>query len=139
MRRDHDGVPAERSDSMRPASMHRWPAAVLLAAGLAAAGCGYHTAGSAVELPQNVHTIAIPGYVSQSQTFRIEQRLTDAVVREFNYRTQYREIHDTKGDADAVLKETVFAAWATPLPYDSQIGRAATDLIALGITVTRMH
>ena len=49
-----------------------------------ATGCGYHTAGSAVELPQNIHTIAIPGFVSQSQTFRIEQLLTDAVVREFN-------------------------------------------------------
>ncbi|HKB99591.1 MAG TPA: LPS assembly lipoprotein LptE [Terriglobales bacterium] len=120
---------------MRPASMHRWPAAVLLAAGLAAAGCGYHTAGSAVELPQNVHTIAIPGFVSQSQTFRIEQRLTDAVVREFNSRTQYRVIHDTKGDADAVLKATVLSASATPLAYDSQTGRAASALITVSIQV----
>jgi hypothetical protein len=76
--------------------------AMLLALGLAASGCGYHTAGSAIALPQNIHTIAIPGFVSHSQTFRIEQLLTDAVVREFNARTQYHVIHDTHSDADAV-------------------------------------
>ena len=114
---------------------NRWPAAVALAAGLAATGCGYHTAGSAVQLPQNIHTIAIPGFVSQSQTFRIEQRLTDAVVREFNSRTQYRVIHDTKGDADAVLKATVLSASAGPLAYDSQTGRAASALITVSIQV----
>ena len=52
-------------------------------------GCGYHTARSASALPQNVRTVAIPGFVSHSQTFRVEQLLTDAVVREFNARTQY--------------------------------------------------
>jgi outer membrane lipopolysaccharide assembly protein LptE/RlpB len=114
---------------------NRWPAAVALVAGLAVTGCGYHTAGSAVQLPQNIHTIAIPGFVSQSQTFRIEQRLTDAVVREFNSRTQYRVIHDTKGDADAVLKATVLSASASPLAYDSQTGRAASALITVSIQV----
>jgi outer membrane lipopolysaccharide assembly protein LptE/RlpB len=114
---------------------NRWRAAVVLVAGLAATGCGYHTAGSAVKLPQNIHTIAIPGFVSQSQTFRIEQRLTDAVVREFNSRTQYRVIHDTKGDADAVLRATVLSASATPLAYDSQTGRAASALITVSIQV----
>ena len=56
---------------MRSGSIKQWPAAVVLAAGLAATGCGYHTAGSAVELPQNIHSISSPGFVSQSQTFRI--------------------------------------------------------------------
>jgi len=34
-------------------------------------GCGYHTARSASALPQNVRTVAIPGFVSHSQTFRV--------------------------------------------------------------------
>ncbi len=118
----------------------RWAVVFALAVGLASTlisiGCGYHTAGNAVELPQNIHTIAIPGFVSQSQTFRIEQLLTDAVVREFNARTQYRVIHEAKGDADAVLKATVLSASATPLAYDSQTGRAASALITVSIQVT---
>jgi outer membrane lipopolysaccharide assembly protein LptE/RlpB len=97
--------------------------------------CGYHTAGKAVELPENIHSIAIPGFVSQSQTFRIEQLLTDAVVREFNARTQYRVVHDAHGDADATLKATVLSASATPLAYDSQTGRAASALVTVSIQV----
>jgi len=118
--------------------MSRWAAAVALGVGLASTltGCGYHAAGHAVELPQNIHTIAIPGFVSQSQTFRIEQLLTDAVVREFNARTQYRVIREAKGDADAVLKATVLSASASTLAYDSQTGRAASALITVSIQVT---
>ena len=115
-----------------------WAAAVALGVGwaLTSTGCGYHTYGNAVALPQNIRTIAIPGFVSQSQIFRIEQLLTDAVVREFNARTQYHVIHEAKGDADAVLKATVLSASATPLAYDSQTGRAASALITVSIQVT---
>lgn len=113
-------------------------AEVALAMGLAASvsSCGYHTTGNAVALPQNIHTIAIPGFVSHSQTFRIEQLLTDAVVREFNARTQYHVVHDAHSDADAVLKATVLSASATPLAYDSQTGRAASALVTVSIQVT---
>jgi outer membrane lipopolysaccharide assembly protein LptE/RlpB len=117
-------------------TVKRWAAAVALGASLASSSCGYHTVGSKVELPQNIRSIAIPGFVSHSQTFRIEQLLTDAVVREFNARTQYHVIHDTKGDADAVLKATVLSASATPLAYDSKTGRAASALITVSIQVS---
>ena len=95
-----------------PKTMGSWSGAVVIGVTLATIGCGYHTAGHAVELPQNIHTIAIPGFVSHSQTFRIEQLLTDAVVREFNARTQYHVVHDAHADADAVLKATVLSASA---------------------------
>jgi outer membrane lipopolysaccharide assembly protein LptE/RlpB len=114
----------------------KWTALVALAISLSGAGCGYHTAGHAVVLPQNVHTIAIPGFVSQSQTFRVEQVLTDAVVREFNTRTQFHVIHEARTDADAVLKGTVLSATATPLAYDSKTGRAASVLVTVSMQVT---
>jgi outer membrane lipopolysaccharide assembly protein LptE/RlpB len=102
---------------------------------LAATACGYHTVGHTVALPQNVRTIAIPGFVSQSQTFRIEQRLTDAVVREFNTRTQFHVILDAHNDADAVLKGTVLSASTTPVAYDSRTGRAASALVTVSMQV----
>jgi outer membrane lipopolysaccharide assembly protein LptE/RlpB len=111
-------------------------ATVLTATVLAASGCGYHAAGSAApELPRNVRTIAIPGFISRSPTFRIEQQLTDAVVREFNARTQYHVLHEANADADAVLKATVLSASSNPLAYDSQTGRAASALITVNIQV----
>src|SRR6202167_1369051 len=116
--------------------MMRWGGAVALAIPLVAPGCGYHTAGKTVDLPRSIHTIAIPGFVSHSQTFRIEQLLTDAVVREFNARTQYHVIHDAHSDADAVLKATVLSASASPLVYDSQTGRAVSALVTVSVQVT---
>lgn len=116
--------------------MRRWVAAGVLVSSMALGGCGYHTAGHAVNLPQNVRTIAIPGFVSQSQTFRIEQLLTTAVVREFNTRTQFHIIHETRPEADAVLRGTVVSATTSPLAYDSKTGRAASVLVTVSMQVT---
>jgi len=116
--------------------MTRRVAALALGVVLASTGCGYHTVGSTAALPQDIHSIAIPGFVSHSQTFRIEQRLTDAVVREFNARTQYHVVHDANGDADAVLKATVLSATATPLVYDSTTGRAVSSLVTVSVQVS---
>ena len=51
---------------------------------LSLAGCGYHTVGHASRLPASLHVLAVPVFVNQTQTFRIEQMLTSEVVREFN-------------------------------------------------------
>jgi len=111
---------------------------VLVAAGLlfSTASCGYHEVGHTSALPPNIHTIAIPAFASHSQTFRIEQLLTDAVIREFNTRTQFKVIHDTHQDSDAVLKGTVLSATAAPLAYDAQTGRAVSALVTVSVQVT---
>lgn len=116
--------------------MIRWFAAIPVCISLFVSGCGYHTAGHTVTLPQNVRTIAIPGFISQTQTFRIEQLLTTAVVREFNTRTQFQIVHEARPDADAVLKGMVTSASATPLAYDSKTGRAASMLVTVSMQVT---
>jgi len=108
--------------------------AVLLCA--VSAGCGYHTAGHAITIPDNVRTIAIPAFVNQTQTFKIEQMLTAAVVREFVTRTHYHVINQMNGDADAVLHGTVLATYTTPLTYDSKTGRAASVLVVISMKVS---
>lgn len=113
-----------------------WLAGLALAATLACVGCGYHEVGHASALPPTIRTIAIPAFASHSQTFRIEQRLTDAVIREFDARTQFKVIHDTHQDADAMLRGTVLSATAAPLAYDAQTGRAVSALITLSVQVT---
>ena len=89
-------------------------------------GCGYHTAGHAVQLPDNVKTIAIPAFKNETLTYRIEQMLTAAVVREFTTRTHYRILNDPGQDADATLHGTVLSTTASPLTYDTATGRAAS-------------
>ena len=98
-------------------------------------GCGYHTAGHAVQLPDNVKTIAIPAFKNETLTYRIEQMLTAAVVREFTTRTHYRVLNDPGEAADATLRGTVLSTTASPLTYDSATGRAASVLVVVSIKV----
>ncbi|MGA9529768.1 MAG: LptE family protein [Terriglobales bacterium] len=121
---------------MKPGRGRGWAALLLLALAATTSGCGYHTLEHSKALPPNIRTIAIPGFASQSRSFRIEQTLTDAVVREFNTRTQFRIVHNAGEDADAVLKGTVLSASTTPLAYDSVTGRAASALVTVSMTVT---
>src|SRR5271169_4184834 len=114
----------------------KWLAALALAASLVSGSCGYHEVGHANALPPTIRTIAIPAFASHSQTFRIEQLLTDAVIREFDARTQFKVVHDTHQDADAVLKGTVLSATAAPLAYDAQTGRAVSALVTVSVQVT---
>jgi outer membrane lipopolysaccharide assembly protein LptE/RlpB len=118
---------------MRPTTTFSVTGCVLLLC-LAAAGCGYHAAGHSVTLPENVQTIAIPAFVNQTQTYKIEQLLTAAVVQEMVTRTHYHIVNNGN-DADATLHGTVLSTSTTPLTYDSQTGRAASVLVVISIRV----
>jgi outer membrane lipopolysaccharide assembly protein LptE/RlpB len=107
----------------------------LLAAACAfSTGCGYHTAGRANLLPSDLRVLAVPAFVNQTQTYKIEQMLTAAVVQEFTTRTNYHVISDSRG-ADATLRGAVTAAATTPLTYDSTTGRASTVLVIVSMSV----
>jgi outer membrane lipopolysaccharide assembly protein LptE/RlpB len=97
--------------------------------------CGYHTAGHVVQVPESIQTIAIPAFKNDSSTYRIEQILTAAVVREFTTRTRYQILHRASDDADATLSATVLSTSAMPLAYDTNTGRAASVLVVVGISV----
>lgn len=102
---------------------------------LLCAGCGYHTAGHSVALPENVKTIAVPAFVNQTNTYKIEQTLTGAVVREFTTRSHYNILHDASEAADATLRGTVLSTSASPLTYNSSTGRAASVLVVVSMKV----
>ena len=108
----------------------------VLAVLLLTTACGYHTAGHNVALPTNVQTISIPAFVNQTQTYKIEQKLTAAVVREMVTRTHYHILNETSDSADATLRGTVVSTSTSPLTYDSQTGRASSALVVLTARVT---
>jgi outer membrane lipopolysaccharide assembly protein LptE/RlpB len=111
-------------------------AIVLASLLLASVGCGYHTAGHVVTLPENVKTLAIPAFLNQSQTYRIEQTLTSAVVHEFTARTRYQILNEASEAADATLRGTVLSTSTSPLTYDSQTGRAESILVVVSMRVS---
>jgi outer membrane lipopolysaccharide assembly protein LptE/RlpB len=110
-----------------------WAAVPFFLSGLS--GCGYHTAGHVSTLPEQVRTIAIPSFINQSQTYKVEQTLTAAVVREFVTRTRYHIVHEAGHDADATLQGIVLSTATTPATYDSQTGRASSVMVTVNMRV----
>jgi len=109
---------------------------LLLPALLAAASCGYHTAGHSVQLPDNVRTIAVPSFKNETNTYHIEQMLTASVVREFTTRTHYHLLNDASAAADATLRGTVLSTSSSPLTYNTATGQAASVLIVVSMKVS---
>jgi len=102
-------------------------------------GCGYHTSGHAVRLPDNIHTLYVPMFENSTQTFRVEQTLTAAVVQELRSRTNYRIVTSNDGTADATLKGLVNYTANTPLTYDSVTGRISSSMITVGAKVSLVN
>ena len=110
--------------------------ASILVLALGFVACGYHTAGHAVRLPNNVHTVAVPMFTNKSEAYRVEQILTGSVVREFNTRTQFHIVSEPGAQADAVLHGTVLQVLTAPLTYNSQTGQASSALVAVTVQVS---
>ena len=110
-------------------------AAVLAGAMFFASGCGYRVVGRASVLPEGAHTLAIPAFTNQTAQYRIEQILTEAVVREFIARTKYRIVPDANG-ADLVLNGDVTGISSAAVLYDPVSGRATTVLVTVNLRVT---
>lgn len=105
-------------------------ACVLCLAAIGFEGCGYHVAGRAARLPENWQTIAIPALANNTTRYRIEQRLTQAVIREFITRTKYRIVQD-EGSADGVLRGDVVSIETSPVIFNSTTGEVTTMLVTV--------
>ena len=65
-------------------------------------------AGRGSALPSQWKTIAVPAFKNDTTRYRIEQRFTAAVIRQFLQRTKYRIVQDP-ASADAVLHGEVLS------------------------------
>ncbi len=108
--------------------------AFLLCFSLVQAGCGYHVVGRTSRLPANVKTLAVPALENRTTRYRLEQRLTEALVRELLARTQYRVVSDT-ASADAVLRGEVTSLDSSAVVFDAATGRATTLLVTVRVKV----
>jgi len=103
---------------------------VLAALLVSPVGCGYHVAGRASHLPSGWTTIAIPAFKNDTTRYRIEQRFTQAVIREFISRTKYRIVQDTSS-ADGVLTGEVVSIETNPVLFDATTGQVTTMVVSL--------
>ena len=108
-----------------------WVAALLLVT----TSCGYHTSAHGVRLPTDMHTIYVPAFANNTQTYRIEELLTSDVVKELRNRTNYRIVTTNDGSADATLSGTVITTFIAPLTYNSQTGGVSSSMVFVTMKV----
>jgi len=112
-------------------------AALACGALIFSAACGYHMVGTAGNtIPKTVQIIDVPTFHNSTNAFKIEQKLTAAVVRELQTRTQYKiRYSEQPGDADAVLRGTIVGFSSSPVIFDPVQGRATTAQINVRMQV----
>jgi hypothetical protein len=96
------------------------------------AGCGYRLVGKATAIPANVDSVAIPIFTNKTTKYRLEQRLTSAVVDQFLARTRYRIVPDAS-QAKALLTGEVIQFNSTPVIFAG--GAGATFLVTVRMRV----
>jgi outer membrane lipopolysaccharide assembly protein LptE/RlpB len=109
---------------------------LLLLALLTLTGCGYHTAGKVNTLPTHIKVLAVPTFVNHTHSYRVEQIMTAAVVRELTTRTDFRIVNQEDAAADATLRGDVIVTDSAPVTYDSTTGRATSGLVAVTMKIS---
>ena len=105
--------------------------AVLLVV-ILSSSCGYKVAGRGSHLPKDWKTVAVPPLVNKTSRYRIEQRLTEALVRELITRTKFRVVPE-ETSADAVFSGEVMSVEANPVLFDAATGRATTMVVTVHV------
>jgi Lipopolysaccharide-assembly len=102
---------------------------------LTSPGCGYRVSGQTSRtLPPSIRTIAIPAFENETLTFKIEQILTTAVVREFLARTPYR-VQSSPDGSDATLRGTVKSIYSSPVLFNPESGRTTEVLLTVSLSI----
>ena len=97
-------------------------------------GCGYRIATKNFNGGQG-QTFAVPTFVNRTTSYRVEQRLSEAVRQELVRRTRYNVVANDSGDV--VMAGDVLAFTNVPVTFDVN-GRASTYemLVDMKVVVT---
>ncbi|HET8636363.1 MAG TPA: LptE family protein [Acidobacteriaceae bacterium] len=115
--------------------MPRLLAAAIFVSLILPVGCGYHPAGSPAHLPNTVHTLAVPVFKNETQSYHTEVAFTQAVVKELSNRTAYHLVAGNSPNADATLEGTITGFQVNPLTYNSRTGQSSSFVITIRASV----
>lgn len=118
--------------------LHRAQTVFLLLSFFALQGCGYRMRSSVGSLPEGIQSIGIPAFENLTNEFKVEQILTDAVLKEFNRRTRVRVRPDNSG-VDAVLRGKVLGIQSVPVTFGSRsFGSAYSVSVDVSVELIRL-
>ena len=98
------------------------------------AGCGYRLANKNLGAGEG-RTLAVPTFANKTTTYRIEQRVTEAVRQELIRRTRFKVVPEPTGDL--VMAGEVLNYAAVPVIFNQQgRGSAYTMLVDMSVRLT---
>jgi len=107
---------------------------LLLISSFVLSGCGYRLASKNLNGGEG-RTIAVPTFTNKTTTYRIEQRITEAVRQELIRRTRFKVVPDNTGDV--VMAGEVLSYSAVPVIFNPQgRGSAYSMLVDLNVRLT---
>jgi lipopolysaccharide assembly LptE-like protein len=118
--------PADSKSEVSNVELRAAALTVCLSASLLLSACGYHVGGAGALLPPGLKVIAVPAMKNDTASYRIEQRMTEAVVHEFIARTKYRVV-STPDSADAVLHGEITSFEVVPAVFDTTPAPTSTS------------
>jgi len=82
-------------------------------------GCGYSLVGTGSSaLPPTMKTVYVPTFINDTTVVGLEQRLTDAVIRELSARGRLKPVSD-RAAADAELSGRLTSCSVAPVRFDA--------------------
>jgi hypothetical protein len=100
-------------------------------------GCGYKVRSSVGSLPSGAQSIGIPTFKNLTTTYKIEQRITSAVIREMAQKTR-STVNSSNSGVDLVLLGEIYYVNSTPVVFGNDTNKSQTFGSAFMITV-QMH
>ncbi len=102
--------------------------------------CGYHVRGSVTNLPAGIQSLGIPPFkdVSRQPQYKLEQRLTAAVLKEFSTRTRM-PVRAASSDVEAILRGEIQNIGATPVTFSpASFGSAFLVTVQMSVKLVRV-
>lgn len=116
----------------------RPPASLLIFLLLLPVGaCGYQVRSSVGNLPAGIQSLGIPTFNNLSPQYKLEQRLTAAVLKEFSTRTRV-PVSSNSSSVDAVLRGEIRSISSTPVTFGADsFGSAFLVTVNLSVKLVR--
>ncbi len=100
-------------------------------------GCGYRVQSSVRSLPAGIRSLGIPTLKNSTAQYRIEQRITSALLREFSMRTR-APVNSSATGVDAVLLGEIRQVLSNPVTYaNDAFGSAFVVTVQIAVRLVR--
>jgi hypothetical protein len=101
-------------------------------------GCGYRVKSSMGSLPSGVESLGIPTFINRSPQFKLEQRISGAVLGELTARTPV-PVNSSSTGVDAVLRGEIRSVSTSPVTFGSDtFGSAFLITVQMSVKLVRV-